>query len=242
MRTLTAKIEQVDGAPSHIPASTLSHISAHIKIPNAFLQSSSTGLLPVTVSRFYLKKPRRSCVTIKEKTQNPTFWPLVTPRHAPRQYVCTIVFYSSLPLIWYAKWLSLYKMDFETFGAKSPAPWPCRPEVISKFRVCFSSPHSYGHRLWKFRDSSLNGLGALAWHYRWTYGGTDGRGYHNIPAFSSKSVGITKKRVLSHIHVTTAQISPGARSDHGLFTENGRPEKALIRLLECAGWSGPSKV
>ena len=28
--------EQVDGAPSHIPAPAPSHISLHIKIPNAF--------------------------------------------------------------------------------------------------------------------------------------------------------------------------------------------------------------
>ena len=32
---------QVDGAPSHIPAPAPSHISMHIKITNAFLQSSS---------------------------------------------------------------------------------------------------------------------------------------------------------------------------------------------------------
>ena len=51
----------------------------YIKIPNVFLQSSTIGLLPVTVSRFLLKKPKRSCVTIKRRTQNPTFWPLVTP-------------------------------------------------------------------------------------------------------------------------------------------------------------------
>ena len=31
------KIEQVDGAPSHIPAPVPSCISLHIKIPNAFL-------------------------------------------------------------------------------------------------------------------------------------------------------------------------------------------------------------
>ena len=44
------ELEQVDGVPSHIPAP--SHISMHIEIPNAFLQFSSRGLLPVTVSRF----------------------------------------------------------------------------------------------------------------------------------------------------------------------------------------------
>ena len=44
------KLEQVDGAPSHIPAPAPSHISVHNKIPNTSLQSSSIGLLPVTVS------------------------------------------------------------------------------------------------------------------------------------------------------------------------------------------------
>ena len=37
---------------SHIRAPAPSHISAHIKVPNAFLHPSSIGLLPVTVSRF----------------------------------------------------------------------------------------------------------------------------------------------------------------------------------------------
>ena len=48
------KLEQVDGAPSHITLPAPSHISLHIKIPNVFLQFSSIGLLPVpvTVSRF----------------------------------------------------------------------------------------------------------------------------------------------------------------------------------------------
>ena len=42
------ELEQVDGTPSHIPAPAPSHISVHIKIPNAFLQSTSIGLLPVS--------------------------------------------------------------------------------------------------------------------------------------------------------------------------------------------------
>ena len=47
------------------------------------------------------------------------------------------------------------------------------------------------HCLWKFRDSSLNCLGATVWHYRWAYGWMDGwmGGYHNVPAFFSKSRG-----------------------------------------------------
>ena len=46
------ELEQVNGATSHIPMPASSHISRNIKIPNAFLQSSSIGLLPVTVSKF----------------------------------------------------------------------------------------------------------------------------------------------------------------------------------------------
>ena len=87
----TIRLEQVDGAPSHIPAPAPSHISAHIKIPNMFLQSSSIGLSPVKVS-------------------------------------------------------------------------------------------------------SLNGLGAMVWHYGRTDVRRDGQGYHNIPAFSSKNAGITTNR------------------------------------------------
>ena len=33
------KLEQVDGAPSHVSMPAPTHISAHIKIPDAFLQA-----------------------------------------------------------------------------------------------------------------------------------------------------------------------------------------------------------
>ena len=49
---LKSKLEQVDGELSHMPAPSPSHISVHIKIPTAFLQSSSIGLSPVKVLRF----------------------------------------------------------------------------------------------------------------------------------------------------------------------------------------------
>ena len=111
------KLDQVDGAPSHIPVPAPWHISTHIVIPNTFLQSSAIGLSPVTVSRFYLKKPRRSCVTVKKKkkgTQNPTsrgkiFAPLY-----------------SLHYLWFVNgtWLCLYKMDFGPFRATPPGPAP----------------------------------------------------------------------------------------------------------------------
>ena len=38
------------------------------------------------------------------------------------------------------------------------------PGVTSKFGMCSSSSHPYGYHLWKFRDSSLNDLGAMVWH------------------------------------------------------------------------------
>ena len=78
-------------------------------------------------------------------------------------------------------------------------PWPC-PKGSSKFRMCSSSPHPYGYHLWKFWESSLNGLGAMVWHYRWTDGQTD-RGYKNIPSFSSKSVGIITFLVWQYVFV-----------------------------------------
>ena len=59
------KLEQVDGAPSHIHVPAPSQISVHIKISNAFLQSSFIGLSPVKVLRFYLKWSRRNGVTLQ---------------------------------------------------------------------------------------------------------------------------------------------------------------------------------
>ena len=38
----------------------------------------------------------------------------------PGEIFCTTVFYSSLPLIWHAKCLCLYKMDFGPFVATTP--------------------------------------------------------------------------------------------------------------------------
>ena len=88
---------------SHIPAPAPARISEHIEIPNAFLQSSSIGLLPVTVSRFQLKKLKRSCVTIKNKDPKSYFLTSSDPMTCPRdKSFCTTVFYSLLPSIWYA--------------------------------------------------------------------------------------------------------------------------------------------
>ena len=135
-------LEQVDGAPSHIPMPVPSHISVHIKIPNAFLS-----------------------------------WP---PDMPPGQNVCTTVFCSYyLPLDMQYDYVCI-KWILDPSG---PHPTALRQRVKSKFRMCSSSPHPQGYRLWKFRDSSLNDLGAIVRHYRRTYGWTNGRRVSQYPRF-----------------------------------------------------------
>ena len=101
----------------------------YIRIPNMFLESSSTG------------QPMISCVKIKKRTQIPTFWPLVTPRHAPGAKFCPTVFYSSLSSIWYATWLCLHKMDFGPFRS-TPLALPqgvtskCVPHIYQNVSEC----------------------------------------------------------------------------------------------------------
>ena len=127
------------------------------------------------------QKPRRSCVTIKKKrTQNPTF-DLWWPRHAPG---AKLLQHYILHFLWFdVQHDCLYKMD--PLGPPPHRGYIKIPNVFLQFL-------SIGYRLWKFSISSLNGLGAMVWHYRRTDGQTDGRGYHNIPTFSSKSAGIKK--------------------------------------------------
>ena len=113
----------------------------------------------------------------------------MTPRHASGQIFCTTVFYSSLPLIWYATWLCLHKMEFGTFGATPPGP----------------APWGYIKIMNMFLQSSFLGLSPVKvsrFYLKWSKrnGVTlqtdvrpDGRtdeGYHNIPVFSSNSAGI----------------------------------------------------
>ena len=64
-------------------------------------------------------------MTIKKKKEPKLLlFDLWLPQTCPRgKIICTTVFYSSLPLIWYATWLCLYKMDFGPFGATYL--WPC---------------------------------------------------------------------------------------------------------------------
>ena len=108
---------------------------------------NSKGVLPILIHRtitydnfkVLAKKHKNSWVTIKKRTQNPTFWPLVTLRHALGQTFCTTVFSSSLPSIWYAtcyvctKWILTHRGQ--------PLALALPPGVTSKFRMCSSSPH-----------------------------------------------------------------------------------------------------
>ena len=55
-----------------------------------------------------------------------------SPDMPPGQNFCTTVFYSSLPLIWYATWLCLYKMDFGPFVV---TPCPC-PQGLHQNSEC----------------------------------------------------------------------------------------------------------
>ena len=106
------------------------------------------------------------------------------------QNFCTTVFYSSLPLIWYATWLCLYKMNFGSFGVTPPWPGSQRLHQNSK---CIPPVLIHRAIARESRDFSLNGLGAMVWR---TDVQTD-VGYHNIPAFSSKSAEILVTRVSS---------------------------------------------
>ena len=117
---------QVDGAPSHIPAPAPSHISMHIKITNAFLQSSSIqfqGSRSKSLSRVVWQSHKKK----KKKDPKSYFLTFSDPQTCPGAKFCTAVFYPYLSLIWYATWLCLYKMDIGPFGAPPPPPPHTRP-------------------------------------------------------------------------------------------------------------------
>ena len=66
------------------------------------------------------------------------FFDLVTPRHAPGAKFCTTVIYSSLPSIWDATWLRLYKTILDPSG---PHPPGLTSRGYIKISNVFSSPH-----------------------------------------------------------------------------------------------------
>ena len=85
--------------------------------------------------------------------------------------------------------------------APTPPPGPA-PRGYIKIPNVFRQSSSiglWGYCLWKFRDSSLKWSRSNGVTFQ-TVGRTDGRGYHNIPAFSSKSAGIiTNETALDQI-------------------------------------------
>ena len=138
------------------------------------------------------------------------------PDMPPGQIVCTTVFYSSLPSIWYATWICLYKMDLWPFGATTPGPLHYLRLDMQHDYVCTKWILDPLVSRFTLKWCRNNGV-TLQTNVR-PAGRTDGRtagrpdgwtngGYHNIPAFSSKSVGITKQ-VLSSQTVTEQTIIP----------------------------------
>ena len=107
------------------------------------------------------------------------FLPLLTPRQVPVQNFELLYWFDM------QHYYFLRKNGFWNLRVTHPDPIP-RGHI--KIPNVFLRPSSIG--LWKFWDFSLNGLGAMVWHYRQTYVRTIAR-YHNIPAFTPKSAGIT---------------------------------------------------
>ena len=97
-------------------------------------------------------------------TQNPFFWPLVTPRHAPGAkflHHCILLFIT-FDLI-------CNTTMFVQNGILDPLGLlPAGPALRGYIKLpnVFLQSSSKGYRLWKFWDSSLNGLGAMVWYYR----------------------------------------------------------------------------
>ena len=106
----------------------------YIRILHVFLQSSSIGLLSVTVSRFQLKKPKRSCVTIKKKDPKSYF---LTPSD-PQTYPWGKFF---APLYSTPHYLQFDKQHDYVCSKWILDPSGLTQGVTSKFRMCSSSPH-----------------------------------------------------------------------------------------------------
>ena len=116
----------------------------------------------------------------------------MTPRHAPGAkclHHC-ILFIITFDLI--CNMTMFVQNGFWTLWGHTPLALALPLGLKSKLRMCSWNSHPKGYRLWKFQDFSLNGLGAMVWHYRRMDVRTDG-GYHNIPAFSPKSLGIMNR-------------------------------------------------
>ena len=94
----------------------------------------------ITCDRFKIlaQKAEEELCDNKKMDAKSYFFTSGDPQDMPMgQNFCTTVFYSSLPLIWYATWLCT-KWILDPLG-QHPLTLP--PWVTSKFQMCSSSPH-----------------------------------------------------------------------------------------------------
>ena len=77
------KLEQVDGAPSHIPAPAQAHISLHIKIPKCVSRVLIHRAITFDTFKVLAKKPKRSWVTIKISDPKSYFLMASDPQTCP---------------------------------------------------------------------------------------------------------------------------------------------------------------
>ena len=91
------------------------------------------------------KKPKRSLVTIKKtpkqkkKPLKPTFWPLVTPRHASGAKFLHHCILLCVTFNLICNITVFLQNEFWTLRGQTPLA--LSQGVISKFRMCSSSPH-----------------------------------------------------------------------------------------------------
>ena len=148
------KLEQVDGAPSHIPAPAPAHISLHIKIPKCVSRVLIHRAITFDTFKVLAKKPKRSWVTIKISDPKSYFLMASDPQTCP---TAPLYFSSSLLSIWYATWLYLYKMNFGPFGATPPGPAPrglhqnseCVPPVLIHRAITCDSFKALAIKAWE---------------------------------------------------------------------------------------------
>ena len=122
-------------------ASTIAYLHAH---------QNSKRVLPVLILRAITcdsfkiisqKASEELCDNPKKKDPKSYFLTSSDPQTSPEQNFWTTVFYSSLPLIWYAKWLYVCtKWILDPWG---PHPLALSPGLTLKFWMCSSSPHPH---------------------------------------------------------------------------------------------------
>ena len=136
------------------------------------------------------KSRRDSCVTFQKKDPKSYFLTSSDPQTCPGAkflHHCILLFIT-FDLI-----SNMTMFVQNGFWTPPPPPlptttWPVPRDYIKIPNVFLQSSSLGLYRLWKFWDSSLNGLGAMVWHYRRTYGRpagrTDGRmGVSQYPRF-----------------------------------------------------------